>query len=113
MIINYIEIGARIRERRKALKLKQNELAEMAELSNNYLSNIENGHSVPSLEALVRLSTALKTTPDFILLGNIRSNNVALNIADNLQLCSEESLEIISDIVASFVKHDNLSKKKI
>ena len=107
MIIDYIEIGARIRDKRKDLKLKQNELAEKAELSNNYLSNIENGHSVPSLEALVRICNALGTTPDFILLGNIRDGDVPMNIIDNLRLCSDKSLEIISDIVDSFVEHDN------
>lgn len=111
MTINYIEIGARIRSRRKELRLKQNELAEMAELSNNYLSNIENGHSIPSLEAIVRLCAALNTTPDYILLGCIRQNNVSLNIIDNLKLCSEKSLGIISDIILSFVKSDNAIKK--
>lgn len=105
VIIDYIEIGTRIRNKRKELGLRQNELAEMSELSNNYLSNIENGHSVPSFEALVRVCNALGTTPDYILLGNMRSDNVPMNIIDNLRLCSDEGLKVISDIVDSFVRN--------
>lgn len=53
MYIDFESLGKRIAQRRMALGYKQNELAEMADLSNNYLSNIENGHSIPSLTTLL------------------------------------------------------------
>ena len=112
LIVNYYEIGLRIRTRRKEMRLKQNELAELADLSNNYLSNIENGRSIPSIEVLVRICGVLKITPDYLLLGVLRPNNVPLNIINNLQLCSETSLEIMSEIVSAFVKHDTSTNKK-
>ena len=51
--------------------LKQNELSEMLGISNNYLSNIENGHSIPSLEIFSDICVKLKITPDLLLLGVI------------------------------------------
>lgn len=50
MYVDYKKIGVRIAQRRKEIKMKQNTLAEKTNLSNNHISNIENGYSVPSIE---------------------------------------------------------------
>ena len=75
MTLDYSEIGKRISRRRKQLGLKQSEVEEKADLSYKYLSNIERGVSIPSLEVLMRLSLALDTTPDEFLVGTIRDKN--------------------------------------
>lgn len=41
--IQYELIGNRIKLRRKELKIKQSELAELINISNNHMSSIENG----------------------------------------------------------------------
>jgi len=51
--------GRRLRELRKARGLTQETLAESADLSGNYVSDLELGLKVPSLTILVRLSQAL------------------------------------------------------
>lgn len=51
--------GRRLREFRKARGLTQEALAESADLSGNYISDLELGRKVPSLTILVRLSQAL------------------------------------------------------
>jgi transcriptional regulator with XRE-family HTH domain len=51
--------GRRLRELRKERGLTQEELAESADLSGNYISDLELGLKVPSLTILVRLSKAL------------------------------------------------------
>jgi transcriptional regulator with XRE-family HTH domain len=51
--------GRRLRELRKARGLTQEALAEAADLSGNYISDLELGLKVPSLTILVRLSQAL------------------------------------------------------
>jgi len=51
--------GRRLRELRKAKGLTQEALAEAADLSGNYISELELGLKVPSLTILVRLSEAL------------------------------------------------------
>jgi transcriptional regulator with XRE-family HTH domain len=59
--------GHRLREIRKARGLTQEALAESADLSGNYISDLELGLKVPSLTILVRLSQALGVaTPDLL-----------------------------------------------
>ena len=52
--------GRRLREIRKQRGLTQEALAESADLSGNYISDLELGRKVPSLTILVRLSQALE-----------------------------------------------------
>ena len=59
--------GRRLRELRKATGLTQEALAEAADLSGNYISDLELGLKVPSLTILVRLSEALDIgTPELL-----------------------------------------------
>ena len=59
--------GRRLRELRKARSLTQEALAESADLSGNYISDLELGPKVPSLTILVRLSQALDVaTPELL-----------------------------------------------
>lgn len=99
MTVDYDKIGIRIAQRRHELKMKQNYLAEITDLSNNHISNIENGRSIPSLETLAKICEKLGVTPDYLLLGNIKSNDIPKNIMDNLLLCNEKSLSLISKII--------------
>ena len=71
MYVDYKELGKRIAARRRELGLKQAEVNEAAGLSDKYLSNIERATSVLSVDVLMRLCTALDTTPDELLLGTV------------------------------------------
>jgi transcriptional regulator with XRE-family HTH domain len=51
--------GRRLRELRQSRDLTQEALAEAADLSGNYISDLELGLKVPSLTIIVRLSHAL------------------------------------------------------
>jgi transcriptional regulator with XRE-family HTH domain len=59
--------GRRLRELRKARELTQEALAEAADLSGNYISDLELGLKVPSLTILVRHSQALDVAPSDLL----------------------------------------------
>lgn len=52
-------IGLRIKELRKNKGLSQEELAEKADTSPNYLSRMERGTENPTLEMLIKLSRSL------------------------------------------------------
>lgn len=52
--------------RRKELHIKQAELAETLEISNNHMSSIENGRQKPSLDTFIRLCDCLNVTPDYL-----------------------------------------------
>jgi len=95
--INYEKIGFRIGQRRRELKLKQKELAEMMNISPKYLSNLETGKRHVSLEMLALLCISLNTTYDYFMLGNIRKD-IVNNITDNLKVCSEEDKLVIFEL---------------
>jgi len=58
-----VSVGSTIRERRLAAGLTLVELAELAGLSQPFLSQVENGRARPSMESLYRIASALGTTP--------------------------------------------------
>jgi transcriptional regulator with XRE-family HTH domain len=64
-----MNVGPAIRERRLARELTLVALAELAGLSQPFLSQVENGRAQPSMESLYRIATALGTTPQ-ALFGN-------------------------------------------
>lgn len=100
-------MGSRIRLRRKELGLTQIKLAELLDISSNHMSGIENGKERPSLEKFVALCDFLKTTPDFLLMGNIHSGNIPQNITDNLRLCSPEDIELAGKIIELMVARNS------
>lgn len=59
--------GRRLRELRKERGLTQEALAEEADLSGNYISDLELGLKVPSLTILVQLSQALDVATSVLL----------------------------------------------
>ena len=99
-----VEMGLRIRSRRKELRIRQAELAELIGVSNNHMSSIERGFGNPSIHVFIRICEELSVTPDYLLLGNMHTNNISQNILDNLSLCSSEDLNIINDIIKLYVQ---------
>lgn len=59
--------GENLRRARKSSGLSQEQLAVKADISPVTLSKLENGRSVPTLQAFVRLAQALSTTPNDLL----------------------------------------------
>ena len=72
----YREMGNRIKVRRKELRIKQTELAEALNISNNHMSSIETGKQKPSLDIFVEICKHLDVTPDYLLLGAMYPYNI-------------------------------------
>lgn len=53
-------IGERLRELREQKKLSQGDIQRKTGLLRCYLSRVENGHTVPSIETLEKISRALE-----------------------------------------------------
>lgn len=73
MKVDYRAIGERVSRRRRQLRLTQAKVAEMCDISDQYLSNIERAVSIPSTEVVMRLAAALDTTPDEFLVGALHT----------------------------------------
>lgn len=54
------EIGINIKKARKDKRLTQKELSEKVDISRNYISDIECGRYIPSVETLLLISTVLE-----------------------------------------------------
>lgn len=74
-----ILLGKRIRHLRNRLGLTQDIVAEQAQISAKYLSNIERGRENPTVDTLLRLAHALKVEPwEMFLLDQENQDNRAL-----------------------------------
>jgi XRE family transcriptional regulator, regulator of sulfur utilization len=62
-------IGANIRSVRKKAGLSQEKLAERADLHPVYISQVECGHKAVSVEALWKISKALRVTMSTLVRG--------------------------------------------
>ena len=71
MYVDYIEVGKRIAARRRELGMKQWQAEQKAGLCDKYLSNIERAATILSVDVLMKLCSALDTTPDALLLGAV------------------------------------------
>lgn len=107
MDFQYYEMGNHIKIRRKELKLKQAELAESLEISNNHMSSIETGRQKPSMDIFIGICKYLNVTPDYLLLGTMHAYNVPQDILDKLRLCSQSDIELAKDFIELLVKRNN------
>lgn len=76
--LNYIEIGKRIKIKRKELHLTQEKLSEIIDVSPSYISEIERGSSICSLATLTNIANTLNASLDYLVLGITKDN------ADNM-----------------------------
>lgn len=100
-MLDYYEIGQRIRKYRKASGLSQEELAERVEISTTHMSHIETGNTKLSLPVFVDIAMALEIHTDELLFDtpkSLRSTNIE-DILNVLNSCDTSQLRILSDIV--------------
>ena len=62
--LDFKEIGLKIKERRKAVGITQEYIANALEVNPSHISNIENGRANPSLTALVKIANILECSVD-------------------------------------------------
>ena len=100
-------MGNRIKIRRKELRIKQAELAERLNISNNHMSSIENGRQKPSLDIFIQICNLLNVTPDYLLLGSMHAYNIPQDIIDKLRLFNQSDIELAGDFIELLVKRNN------
>lgn len=107
--MDFITIGLKIRNRRKALNITQETIANILDVNASHISNIECGRAHPSLTALVQIANILQCSVDCFLDGEYtyktaQSEKHSLDdqIMDKLKFCdSEKKLKLckIIDII--------------
>ncbi len=66
-LINYQEIGARIRRQREHIGMTQEQLGEACDLSASFVGHIERGSRKLSVESLYKLASVLDVSIDYLL----------------------------------------------
>lgn len=97
--VNYEDVGNKIRERRNFLKVTQENLANDINVLASFISDIENGRRKMSLETMIKISIALKTSLDYFVLDNVKDiktkNNIKFDELKNILETVDEKKESI------------------
>lgn len=96
------QIGNRICKKRKEMGLTQEELAFRSGLSQSFLTCIERGEKGPGFDSIIKISRALETSTDYLLLGVIPQEesdyiHSLFELMDETQ--REQATEIVKNIL--------------
>ena len=98
-------VGSRIREKRLAMHLTQEKVAEKLELSIRTVTDIERGIVGMSIETLLSLCDVLKVTPNDLLLPSNHSEDSELDwLVNALSNASDHVRTSAIDILRSYLR---------
>ncbi len=96
--IQLIEIGNRIAERRKQMGLTQEALAEKGDMTTQFVSYAEAGKRAMRPENLLKLSSALNVSADYLLTGEIVDKDLLI-LSDKMRSLTPSQLRIIENVI--------------
>ncbi|KAA8669682.1 helix-turn-helix domain-containing protein [Clostridium sp. HV4-5-A1G] len=101
-------IGERIRIEREKLNLTREEFSELISISSVFLSQIERGERQMSMNTLIKVSTELDVSIDYIIWGedSIEVNKAA--IIERINTASKRELKVIDEVLKAILP--NLKK---
>ncbi len=92
------EMGSRIMEMRKKLGLTQEALAEMSELTTQFVSYAESGKRGMRPENLMKVAAALGVSTDYLLTGDIIDKDKLL-LSEKLDKLTPQQVRIVENII--------------
>ena len=94
-----IQIGGRIRLIREAQGKTREQIAEMAEISPQFLFDIETGKKGMTSQTIINIAMALHVTTDFLLLGSVTP---MAKIVNDLEGLLPEDLNLAEQFIKKF-----------
>lgn len=100
-------IGKNIRNYRLVKKLRQEDLAEKAGLSANYIGMVERGEKIPSLETFIKILNALEVSSDMVLADVLETGYTVKNsiLNEKLAKLAPEDRSKIYEVIDTLLKH--------
>lgn len=98
-----MEIGQRLRQRRKELGLTREKMSELADIGAGYYGQLEVGTSQMSVDTLLKLSGAMHLPMEYILLGRERETGDPDGVMDLLKNCSPRELKLAQEVLKLFL----------
>ena len=104
--MDYVALGARIKNKRLEQNLTQEQLAEKVELSAVYIGQIERGERTMTIDTLVKLANSLNSSIEELLKDSTSSNvnarlNELVNIAKELDT---SDIDKVIDVIKAMYK---------
>ena len=95
-----LETGLRIRAMREAQRLSREKLAEKANISVQFLSDIENGKKGMTVTTLKKICTALNLSADYIVFGE----GNALDVGRRINTLPSEKQAAMLDVISNIIE---------
>lgn len=92
------EVGQRIIERRRKLGITQEALAEISDVTTQFVSYAESGKRAMRPENLLKIANALGVSTDYLLTGDIVDKDLLL-LSEKLRKLTPSQLRIIENII--------------
>lgn len=104
--LNYKEIGKRIQAKRKEIKITQEKLSEIIDVSPSYISEIERGSSICSLATLTNIASTLNASLDYLVLGITKNNadNMFTDILNSIPAQNQKLYISLCENIANTLK---------
>lgn len=103
--INLKEIGRRISERRRQLGYTQEQMAEWMNVSIQMISNLERGNKSMRIENLLKISSILNISTDYILTGETGLADTS-ELAKQLKTLSEKDFQMVRMLIEFCLSKD-------
>ncbi len=102
-MVDYTDIGSRIRTVRLAKNMTQEKLAEAVQVGTTHISHIETGNTIPSLKTFLAIVNVLDCSADELLCREIDQARPIFTswLSELVEDCSEQEIKVIADMVTS------------
>ncbi|MDD2494813.1 MAG: helix-turn-helix transcriptional regulator [Tissierellia bacterium] len=111
-----ILIGKRLRKQREKLNMTREEFAEKANISPQFLAEIENGKKGMSVSTLYKICNNYNISADYILFGRLSSNNAfpltTKSLSEPYLSYTEDIIEIVNNIILETQNSYKSTQKK-
>lgn len=106
-----VEIGKRLLERRKQLRMTQDELAEKAGVTSQMISTAELGKKAMRPENIIKICSVLEISTDYLLMGNIGPEDYSY-LSDKVAALPPGQYRHLENIINSFIMAVEEEKKE-
>ena len=102
--INAVLIGERIKKQRLLNGYSREKLAEMVDITPRFCYDLELGLKNMSDNTLLRLSSALNVSVDYLLFGSQAKNDLYSSVIGLVETCPVSKLSHLEEIISHYIQ---------
>lgn len=92
-------LGERIKKQRLKLRLTQEQLGEVSDVTSAYIGQIERNERTPSLKRLKKIAKQLNVSVEYLAVGTRTPSSLNEEILSELQGIDEKQIALIAEII--------------